>query len=250
MYLCAFLFFIHLTRLKGGARLTFKRFKFDLSVFIKTLRFGIPAVITGAAYAITNILIQPHINYYGDMGISACTAASAIEGYLSSITGAVALTMITFLSQNIAAGKRERVRRLLSRGYLIAILLTLLYSLVVILFDEQLLSLFIPGENDAIRFASVRFIYVLGIGGVINGIMSINVAALQSYGYTTIHTVSNFFAICVFRIFWTKVLYPLNHKPEMLWACYPASWIITAAALFTITVMLTKKLTQGKEFKL
>ena len=103
-------------------------------------------------------------------------------------------------------------------------------------------------SSDLIEFAQLRLTFIMS-AAVINGIMNVNTGALQAYGFTIVQMVSNLIGVCLFRVIWMLFIYPTNPVPWMLFLCFPVSWTITAACIFTVVVILSKKYLRGSTFK-
>ena len=249
MYISSVQFMIHLIRMDGPCKLRPLSSKFDLAAFGKIVRYGIPSCISTASFSLTNFIIQPAINAFGDVGISGNTASGALETYLYAITSSFNAAVISFMGQNIGAGNKDRVVKVLKTGYVIAIISMTVYTALIIGFGRNLLWLFIPGEEEAIKFGQLRLTFVMS-AAVINGIMNVNAGALQAYGFTIGQMLSNLIGVCLFRVVWMFAIYPINPAPWLLWLCYPVSWTLTAIGFLVIVLILTRKYLKGKEFKL
>lgn len=249
MYVSATFFLIHMIKEKGSAKLYPFRFSFHIPTFVKTIRYGIPAAISSSTFALTNIIIQPTVNSYGDIGISGTAASGAIESYIYVITSAIGGAVSTFMGQNIGAKNKQRVKRVLLNGYALNIAIMAVFSAIALSLGKILLGLFIPGEEAAIDFGYIRLCMIAG-AAVLNATMNVNSGALQAYGYTFMQMISNLVGVCLFRIIWMWLIYPLNPTPLNFLICYPISWAFSASALLIVVVFLTKKYLKGKEFKL
>ena len=249
MYLSAAMFFVHMIRLNGPTKLNPFSFRFNYGMFAKTIRYGIPSVISGATFSITNIIIQPAVNAYGDIGISGSAASSSIEAFIFAITSSFMAATVAFVGQNIGAGNRERVLKIIKVIYLFAISVMLVFSAVMLSLGDVLLSLYIPGEAEAIAFAKTRYTMIMG-AAVLSAMMNVNAGILQAYGYTIMQMMSNLVGVCVFRLAWMAFVYPIDMTPFNLWVCYPISWLLTAVTVFVIVLVLTKKYKAGKEFRI
>ncbi len=249
MYISTVQFAVHLIKMEGPCKLSLFKLAFDLSTFGKIVRYGIPSCISSATFSLTNLIIQPAINSFGEIGISGSTASASIEAYLYSITASFNSAVVSFMGQNIGAGNKERTVKVLKTAYIVAIAMMSVYTVLVIGFGRNLLWLFIPGETEAIEFAQLRLTFIMS-AAVINGIMNVNSGALQAYGFTVGQMMSNLIGVCLFRIIWMFAVYPMNRAPWLLWLCYPVSWTMTAIGVFVMVVILTRKYIKGKEFKL
>ena len=250
-YLSAAQFAIHLIKDKSATGLRPFKFEFHSTTFVKTLKLGIPSAISAGTFALTNLIIQPVVNSFGDIAISGSAASSTIEAYLYVITQAVGAGVATFMGQNIGAGKKERVKQVLIKGYAFNITAMAIFTAVVLSLGKILLGCFIPGETEAIEFGFLRLCMIVG-ASVINSIMNVNGGALQAYGKTFLQMLSNLIGVCLFRIIWMIFLYGtvLEANPFNFLVCYPVTWSITAFTLLTVVIVLTKKYLGGKEYKL
>lgn len=249
MIVSAVLFAVHIIRDKSATGLRPFKFSFHYPTFIKTVRFGIPAAISSSTFALTNFIIQPTLNSYGDVGISGSAASTSIEAYIYVITSSISASVSTFIGQNIGAGNRQRVKEVIIKSYIIGIAVMSVFSVTVLSFGRTLLGFFIPGEVEAIEFGYLRMKMIVGAAAV-NAVMNVNGGTLQAYGYTFMQMISNLIGVCFFRLMWMWFIYPLNETPFNFLICYPVTWSITAVTLFITVIVLTKKYLNGKDFKI
>ena len=250
MVVGAVLFAIHLIRDKSATGLRPFKLDFHYTIFIKTIKYGIPAAISSSCFALTNFIIQPTLNSYGDVGISGSAASTSIEAYIYVITASLSAAVSTFIGQNIGAGNKARVKEVIVKSYIIGVTVMALFSVVVLSMGRILLGFFIPGEVEAIEFGYLRMQMIVGVAAV-NAVMNINGGTLQAYGYTFVQMLSNLIGVCFFRVMWMWFIYPLDPSPFNFLICYPVTWIITALTLFVAVILLTKKYLKGeKDFKI
>lgn len=235
-----------LTRITGPCRVELRRLSFDRRIFGKILLHGGPCAFTTAMYPISNLLIQSAINALGPAAMSGNVASSSIEGFVNSFTAAFGVCALTFLGQNLGIGDRERVKKTLLYCSLIGCLLGVVLGFGVwLLLGEPLLSLYIPGETDAIAAGLVRMRYLLPIYWVtaLNGV-ALN--ALKAFGYSTLPAVNSFVTVILFRIIWMSFVYPQNQTLENLYLCYPCSWSINLAVNLLLLAFVLLRYKKGK----
>lgn len=249
MYIATVLFFLHLMRIDGPIKLNPFNLRIHFPTLGKIVRYGIPSCISTATFSLTNLMIQPAVNAFGEVGISGTTASGSIEAYLYSITASFNAAVVSFMGQNIGAKNKERTLKVLKTAYIIAIVMMAVYTVLIISLGRVLLGFFIPGEEEAIEFARLRLTFIMS-AAVINGIMNVNSGALQAYGFTLGQMMSNLVGVCLFRVIWMTAIYPLKREPWLLFLCYPVTWTMTAIGVFIIVMVLTRKYIRGKEFKL
>ena len=222
-YLSATLLFIRLTRLEGACRLVVSQVRMDVKSLLKILRYGIPTTVSNLAFSVANVQIQTGVNSYGDAAIAGFTASNNLQGiFLTALTSAFAVTTSTFVGENIGAGDRKRTLRIVIYSYIISFLCVSLSSACCIVFREPLLSLFVPGEPEAIAYGAICNIYIVGFSFML-GVIVINNQLVQAFGFTTYQMAMSLIFLCGFRVLWLALVYPSYNTFECLMVTYPIS---------------------------
>ncbi len=249
-YLSAGMLFCRLARLDGAARLVLSKLRVSFAMFLKMLRYGVPTMIANLAFSVSNVQVQTVVNSYGDMAISGATASSNLQSVLgTAFTSAFATMASTFIGANIGAGDRRRTLRVILYCYVMSIVVVAISSALGLVFIEQLLNLIIPGAPEAVAYGKIVSTYCLGFFFTLS-IISVSNQVVQAYGYSTYQMVVNVLAMCVFRIFWIRVIYPYSPSFELLHAVYPTSWALTIIGLMPCVISCIVRYARGKDFEL
>ena len=105
-----------LAKEEGGIRLQKEYLHIDKSTFLQILRIGLPAGVQGSLFSLSNVVIQSSINSFGAIVVAGNSAAANIEGFVYVAMNAFAQAIVAFISQNLGAGKYERINRFLQRS--------------------------------------------------------------------------------------------------------------------------------------
>ena len=65
---------------------------------------------------------------------------------------------------------------------------------------------------------------------LICGMMDTFVGVLRGVGYSVVPMVVSMVGACGVRLLWVATVFQIYHTPAVLYASYPVSWLITAAA--------------------
>ena len=114
------------------------------------------------------------------------------------------------------------------------------------LFRDPLLNIYAPGQPEVIA-AGIRRLIVFSFTYFICGIMDVMVGGLRGLGYSITPMIVSLLGACAFRIFWVKVIFPLDPTLNNLYLSYPISWILTALAHIICYVILTRSLPRDGE---
>lgn len=248
-YVSAVMLFIRLVRMEPPCKLYPTKLALNSQVLLKIIRFGVPAAISSATFALTNIQIQSAINSFGDVGISGNTASGSIEGFIFAVTNTAVIVVSAFLGQNIGADKRDRVVKCLWYSYAAYTVAAVVMSLVCFIFGRQLLGVVLPDEPEAVEFALVRFKYIC-LATLIHGAITVTNGSLQAFGYTMYQMIVNLIGTCGFRFIWMAFIYPLSPTPDLLYMCYPISYAFVFIVGFAMNLYLVRKYKKGKTFEI
>jgi Na+-driven multidrug efflux pump len=189
------------------------------------LRFAIPSALTHMMYPIATLQITSTINSFGSACVAGGSAATNVEVLTSSLFSAFATALITFMSQNIGAGNRKRVEGTIIRCAILSVAIAAVGPIIYFFFGEEVLSLYVPGDELAIFYGMKRLKYVLAFQMIaaLNGIFG---AAIQAFGHPFLSAIESVITVLVFRIFWMNFIYPQYETIDALLFCFTCSWIL------------------------
>ena len=249
-YLSAVLLFIRLVRFRDENHLNPFLINVDWVNLGKVVRYGMPSAISSASFSFSNIIIQSAINFYGDAAMAGNTAGNNIESFfLFSITTPLCQTAAAFIGQNIGAGNRERSVKIAKQLYVIGSAVIAVFGIVGLIFDREVLSLFVPGNEAAIDFGVIGMDFKL-LFCVVYTLLQISNGIMQAFGYTMYQMINSLLGIVGIRLVWMLLVYPLNQTPFMLYLCYPITWTVTMLGSLPVAIILLHKFKKGKDFKL
>ena len=239
----AFLALRRLTVVEGICRWDIKTTRFDFSALKKILVYGIPTAFTTALYPISNVQIQSAINSFGPAAIAGNTAAIQYESIVGVAGGAFQTTALTFIGQNLGAGKKERVYRSFFYAALMGCVSTASLALSIYAFRTPLLSIFVAGDAASIAQGAVRMKYIM-LFYILNAVPM--ASAIQAFGHPTLQTSINIASILGLRTLWMQVFYPMNPTLDMLYVCFPITYVTNAICYLPIVIVLFRRLAKGK----
>ena len=235
----AFLVIHRLTHKDGNCSFTFKSPFFSFHDLASMLRFAIPSALTQMMYPIATLQITSTINSFGSECVAGGSAATNIEILTSSLFSAFATALITFMSQNIGADNRKRVEGAILRCAILSVAIASVGPIIYFFFGEEVLSLYVPGDELAIFYGMKRLQYVLAFQMIsaLNGIFG---SAIQAFGHPFLSTIESVITVLAFRVFWMNFIYPHYETIDALLFCFTCSWIlhlilISATFVFAFT---------------
>ncbi|MBO5656675.1 MAG: MATE family efflux transporter [Agathobacter sp.] len=243
-YISAFLVLRCLTREEEGIRLERQYLGIDKRILIQILRIGLPAGIQGSLFSLSNAVIQSSINGFGAVIVAGNSAAANIEGFVYVAMNAFSQATVAFVSQNVGAGKYERINKVVIRAILSVLVIGVILGNGVFLFGESLLGLY-SDSSSVITAGLVRFSIVCTTYALC-GVMDSMVGALRGLGCSILPTIVSLMGACVFRIVWIAILFRIEefHTIKTLYWAYPISWALTASVHIISFIIVRRKLKQ------
>ncbi len=220
-YIAAAAILIFMLREEGCCRVT--GFALDRERLKKMVLIGLPAGLQGTLFSLSNVIIQSSINAYGTYVVAGNAAGSNLDGFLYIAMNSVYTAALTFVGQNVGAGKYARIKKI---SFLCVGLVTFIgvsLGVVLVVFGEKLLLIFATGENkDAVVKAGTTYFLC--------GLMDVGCGIMRGMGKTILPMIVSLVGSCLFRIVWIATVCPLFPGNILaLYISYPISWFITAA---------------------
>ncbi len=209
-------------------RVELKRLRIHPKKLLGMVKIGLPAGIQGCSFSISNVLIQSSINSFGAVAMAGNTAASNIEGFVSTAMDAFSQAALSFTGQNLGAGKTERVKKILGLCLVLVTATGLALGVGAFLLGNQLLGIY-STEADVIAFGMKRMA-ICCVLDFVGGWMGVLVGTLRGMGYSFIPMGITIGFVCGFRVVWIFTIFQVWHSLESLYASYPITWGL--AALF------------------
>lgn len=228
-YIAAAAILIFMLREEGCCRVT--GFALDGERLKKMVLIGLPSGLQGTLFSLSNVIIQSSINAYGTYVVTGNAAGSNLDGFLYIAMNSVYTAALTFVGQNVGAGKYARIKKI---SFLCVGLVTFIgvsLGVVLVVFGEKLLLIFATGENkDAVVKAGMNRLLVMGTTYFLCGLMDVGCGIMRGMGKTILPMIVSLVGSCLFRIVWIATVCPLFPGNILaLYISYPISWFITAA---------------------
>lgn len=239
--LSAFLVVLTLHLEKSVIHFDIKDLRIDKSIFLKILRIGLPAGFQGTLFSLSNVFIQSSVNLFGDNVISGNASAINIEGFVYVAMNSFHQAAISFVGQNMGAGKKHRVNRITVISLLLVSSTGLLLGTLANYFSSELMWIY--SKNPAVIAAGCKRISIICTIYFLCGIMDVMVGSLRGLGYSTMPAIVSLMGACVFRILWLNSVFLIDrfHNVGTIYYSYPISWLLTFSVHVICYLVVAKK---------
>ncbi len=236
----AVLCMIVLIRHNGIIKLRAKNLKIYWKELGEMAYIGIPSGIHSCMFAFSNVIVQSTINSFGKLVMAGNAYAQQIEGFVLQANNGVALTALSFASQNLGAGKLDRVKKSVLISVAVVAIMSLVLGGIVMLFSKSFLALF--ANDTAVIEAGVLRISILLSTVFLGGIMDTSSYAMRGMGKSVSVIIVSLLVSCVFRICWVKLIFPMQPTLGFLYVSYPISWFLGSVVYAAMFAVFMRKL--------
>lgn len=222
-------------------RLELGKIRVSRHKMMRIMKIGIPAGIQSTVFSISNVLIQSSINSFGAIAVAGNSAASNIEGFVYIAMNSFYQAAQTFTSQNVGGRRYERVAKVFVNCMVMVTVIGVSLGVLVRLFETQLLSIYLPGDMEAIGYGAERFKLVVTFY-FLCGIMEVLSGMLRGMGESVLPMVVALVGSCLLRVIWLYTIFAAEGTLFSLYLSYPVTWVVTSAAHFVCYLYVKKRL--------
>lgn len=193
------------------------------------VRYGLPSGLSTAMFAFANVQIQSAVNSFGESAVAGSAASGSLESFISAGVSSLNAATVAFVGQNLGAGNLKRAKKVIFCCLMLTLAFTLVLGFGIYLIGEPLYRIYVPNDDKAVEVAGIRAEIMMTTNFFL-GLQNILGAATQVFGYAFTITVISVIGVFGIRTLWMNFLYPIFGTLEMVYGCYPASWIIISVA--------------------
>ena len=223
--IAAVLVMMSLSKTDESYKLYLRDIAFHGPVGKRALKIGVPAGLQSVLISGSNVIIQTAVNGFGTLAVAGYAAAGRIDGFVWVTLNAVALAAMTFMGQNIGAGKIERAKKGLRQAIVLVVIVSGGLGAFFLIFAGPLAALFNPDPAVTFYIRQVM-LYILSIYWLF-GINEVIGGALRGVGRSMVPMLVTLICMSGFRVFWVYVILPLNRTFDFMLLAYPLSYILT-----------------------
>lgn len=222
----AFLAFRKLTLSPEDYGVRWKQVRFHPATLRAVVAQGVPSGVQNSVISLANVIVQANINSFGAQAMAGCGAYSKIEGFAFLPVTCLSMALATFVSQNIGAGKLDRVRKGMRFGLVTSPLLAEAIGLAIFALAPLLIAAF-NGEPDVIAFG-VRQARTVSLFYCLLAFSHCCAGILRGLGRPTVPMIVMLAVWCALRITYITVVLLLIPDIGVIFWAYPLTWSISS----------------------
>lgn len=218
-----------LARLDPAYALRPAKIAFDRELLKQTVSVGMPAGVQSLVITLSNVMVQYHINSFGEDAIAAFTAYFKVELLVYLPIVALGQSIMTFAGQNAGAGNWTRVRKGTVQCAAMSMLLAAATACVCLPFGEQLFRVF-AREESVIQLGR-QIIGVTYPFYFIYPIFQVFGDSMRGIGKSKVPMLIVLLNICLIRTALLFMIVPQVPGVTGVAAVYPITWVLTSICM-------------------
>lgn len=141
-------FAIRVVKKESEIEVSYKNFKLDMGIIKHIFSIAIPASLGSSGEAIGFTVLNGFIQSYGTTTLAAFSMGNRLSDIFNQGTIGIGMALTSITGQNIGAGKKERSKDIFKRANVIITFFSLASAIIILLFKDQLLTIFIKDRSD------------------------------------------------------------------------------------------------------
>lgn len=219
-------------------KISLRKIRFDMPSLRGIVRFGFPTALQGSIIDISNILIQSYVNSFGKDAMAGVGAYSKLEGFAFLPVISFSMAMSTFISQNLGAGKKDRIKKGMRFGLLCTVLSIEAIGVIVFFLSPLLIKAF--NSDPEVIYYGVARAKVASLFYCLLGFSNVTAAVMRGLGKPMAPMITMLVCWCAVRVAVFMTVGQIYH--EFLLTCwiYPATWALSSL-VYVILYRVYKK---------
>ena len=222
----AVLCFVRLVQSKEVYQVKICDIRFYPGMLGQIIGIGLPSGLQNSIISLANIVVQSNINKFGVMAVAGCGVYSKTEGFAFLPITCFAMSLTTFIGQNLGARQYDRAKKGAVFGITCSVTLAELVG-VIVFFAIPYFAAAFDSTEAVVAIATKQahtealFYCFLAFSHCIAGIM-------RGAGKSAVPMFVMLISWCIIRITYITVTVHFIPKIEVIFWAYPLTWSISS----------------------
>ena len=227
---------IQMCKVKEYTHLDFRKLQYDKNMMGEVLVQGLPTGIQNAVISIGNLTVQTSINSFGAFAMAGVGAYSKIEGFVFLPIMSMSMSLPTFVSQNLGAGRVDRAKKGSVFGIIFGMITAELLGFVIYFIVPSLLKIFVD-TAESISYGVIHakvtalFFLLLAFSHCAAGV-------LRGCGKAFVPMATMLAFWCGVRVIYVTSILKFIPKFQMISWAYPLTWSLSSIVFLIVLLKM------------
>ena len=217
-------------------RLDFHKIHFYKDMMLEVMKQGFPTGIQNAVISIGNLTVQTNINSFGAYAMAGVGAYSKIEGFVFLPIMSMSMSLPTFVSQNLGAGRVDRAKKGSVFGIILGMITAEILGVIIYCTAPSVLRIFVD-TAESINYGTIHaqvtspFFLLLAFSHCAAGV-------LRGCGKAFIPMATMLAFWCGIRVIYVTSILKFIPEFQMISWAYPITWSLSTIVFFTVLIKM------------
>jgi putative MATE family efflux protein len=204
-----------------------RKLTLDKHLTLLLFKIGFPSIVQQSLVSIGSLFISAFVNAFGAPATNAFGAVGRVDmvAFMPAMSMSMAVSALT--GQNLGARKTWRVKEVFRWGIVMTSSITILISLVVVLFSRAILMMFGLGEDPRVMEIGVGYLRIVGACYLFFAIMFISNGVINGAGHTTVTMIFTLLSQWLVRVPASWALSKTDLGLHGIWIAVALSFAVT-----------------------
>lgn len=189
-----------------------KYLKPDKAMIADIFKLGMPSGITQGVFSLAMLLVTRLENSFGAAFVTLSSVVMRVDGFAVMPTFTFGQALTTYIGQNVGAKAHDRLKLGAKQGTFLAILTTMLLTLLILIFGKDVMHIFTDTTEIVEKGAQV--LRILALGYVAMSVLQCMSGVMRGAGDTVTPMYISIFTSVVLRVSLGYLLVFLSKTPE------------------------------------
>ena len=227
-FLSAILVLFLLTKTNDIYKLTWKDLRIDKDILKRIISIGLPAGFQAMVTSLSNVFVQSYINGFGSACMAGWASYNKLDSFIFLPMTSLNQAATTFVSQNIGAGKDDRVNKGTIRSLQAAVIVTAVIAAFLVVFAPQATALF--SSDKSVIYYGALFLRMNTFFLVFNAVNHVLAGALRGRGDSKGPMICMLTCFVAIRQIYLFIGSRIAYNPYVIGFGYPVGWVTCCAA--------------------
>jgi putative MATE family efflux protein len=204
-----------------------RKLALDKHLTLLLFKIGFPSMVQQSLVSIGSLFISAFVNAFGSAATNAFGAVGRVDmiAFMPAMSMSMAVSALT--GQNLGARKTARVKEVFRWGIVMTSSITILISLVVVLFSRIILMMFGLGNDPKVMEIGVGYMRIVGASYLFFGIMFVSNGVINGAGHTMMTMIFTLLSQWLVRVPASWALSKTGLGLYGIWIAVALSFVVT-----------------------
>ncbi len=210
----------------------------EKDLLLEVIDLGLPAGIQSSLISLSNLFVHRYINSFGSTATAGVGIAQRLDRFVSMPCQALGLAITTFVSQNVGAGRRDRIAKGMVTAFVMGLISIAVMGIPLMINSNFFLGLF-NKDPDVLAIGS-RMIHTLVPFYVLMDLNQVFSGSLRGFGFSRQVMMLSLIGMIGIRQIYLFISMRISWDIQNVFYGFPVGWFFQSVCVIGYYLFLKK----------